>query len=423
MEKRLIADNGINIYTYRNPSLHGFFISLFLLSGSIYESAADSGITHFLEHTSIRNVNKLMNGRLYRELDKNGLEFNAYTCQDFVQFYISGASEKFSIGAEMLSMLFSPIALSVEELNAERKRIKAEIRESDEKNSLTGFSSKIVYGGSPLANPILGTNRTVDRITRRRLEDYRREAFSKNNLFFYVTGSFTDGDTEQLLRLVGALDVSDLPPRGERVPLPYEFCKRGGGVHIKNADFTMLKFTFDVEEELAHRPECDIIYDMLLSGYNSRFFIEMSENRGLFYDINGSLDRFSNLATFSFSYEVKEKDIYRAAELSVDIINRFLRESLCDADLIRAPYTTNAYLLYDDARELNFTYAYDNHILGRRYLTVEDRIKAYSEVTAESLLSVAARIFRRENLTLAAKGRRSRIDAERLSEILSRLGG
>jgi len=421
MEEKHIAKNGAVVYSYKNPALHSFFISLFLRAGSVYESADESGITHFLEHVAIRNVNAIMNGELYRTLDRCGLEFNAYTCQDFVQFYVSGASEHFGVGAEILSRLFSPIVLSKHDVDAERKRIKAEIRESDEKNSLTGFTSRIVYKGSPLANPILGANKTVDRITRRRLEEHRKSSFSKENLFFYVTGSFSGADLASLCERVGQLDIPSAPPREGIIPQPTDFMKRGGGVYVKNADFTMMKFTFDIDEELAQRPECDVIYDMLLCGYNSRFFIEMSENRGLFYDINGSLDRFRGLATFSFSYEVKEKEIYRAAELTVDILKRFLGERLSESDVIRAPYTTNAYMLFDDAREFNFTYAYDNHILDRGYNTVEDRVRAYEAVTAESIIEVAKQIFRLDNLTLTIKGKRSRIDAQRLENILSSL--
>ena len=64
MEKRYVTENGVEIFGYENPSLHGFFISLFLRAGSMYEAERDSGITHFLEHVAIRNVNKLYGGTL-----------------------------------------------------------------------------------------------------------------------------------------------------------------------------------------------------------------------------------------------------------------------------------------------------------------------------------------------------------------------
>ena len=58
MEKKITAKNGIEIYSYKNPTLHGFSISLFLRAGLMYERYSEQGITHFLEHVLIRNINK-----------------------------------------------------------------------------------------------------------------------------------------------------------------------------------------------------------------------------------------------------------------------------------------------------------------------------------------------------------------------------
>ena len=112
MEKQRTLKNGIKLYSYKNPDVHGFFISLFLKAGSMYESAEESGITHFLEHVSIRNVNALMNGELYPTLDKYGIEFNASTYNEMVQFYISGATKNFKLASEIISKIISPIVLS-----------------------------------------------------------------------------------------------------------------------------------------------------------------------------------------------------------------------------------------------------------------------------------------------------------------------
>ena len=116
-ERMRILKNGIRLYSYKNPALHSFYISLFLRAGSMYESDAESGITHFLEHVAIRNVNAAMNGGLYPLLDKYGIEFNAATYSEMVQFYVSGASGNFAVGAEILSYLpstsmASPTSLS-----------------------------------------------------------------------------------------------------------------------------------------------------------------------------------------------------------------------------------------------------------------------------------------------------------------------
>ena len=140
MEKCLVSKNGIKIYAHKNSSLHCFFLSLFFRGGSMYEKEDEMGITHFLEHILVRNVNKLYGMKLYSILDRYGLEFNASTYAEMVQFYLSGASKNFRVAADAAARLLEPISLSRNEMDAERKRIKAEIRENDDKNSMSFFS-------------------------------------------------------------------------------------------------------------------------------------------------------------------------------------------------------------------------------------------------------------------------------------------
>ena len=85
---------------------------------------------------------------------------------------------------------------------------------------------------------------------------------------------------------------------------------------------------------------------------------------------------------------------------------------------MQAGYVDNAYMLYDDSRELNFTFAYDNHVMELGYGSLEDRRRAYAAVTAEDLMRAAKEIFRKENLILTVKGNKKRIDTARLKEIL-----
>lgn len=426
MEKRYTADNGIQIYTYKNPSLHGFYLSLFLRAGSMYESDSERGITHFLEHVMVRNVNKVRGGGLYSELDRHALEFNASTYSEMVQFYVSGASEKLSLAGEIITSLFSPIALTKDEIDTERQRIKAEIREADDKSSLSNFTSEAVFSGTLLAGSILGTNGSVDRISGRRLENYRRRVFTPENVFFYVTGSFNDADIAALVRGVSSVSADGggqkCEIRNNVAPVPHNFGKRDAAVYVKNADFTMLRFTFDVDMARVPSTVLDLIYDMLLSGYNSPFFIEMSEERGLFYDISGATERYCNIGTIHFSYEVKEKNIYDAAEMSVRILNEFKGRVYPDEECMKGGYVDNAMLLYDDARESGFTLAYDNHIMMLGYESIEQRAEIYKRISGEDIRRGACEIFTSQNLTLTVKGKKKSIDTEKLRNIIKELG-
>ena len=419
MEQKRITQNGVAIHSYKNPSIHGFYISLFLRAGSMYEEI--SGITHFLEHAAIRNVSVLMGDELYSTLDRYGMDFNASTFSEMVQFYITGASANIDRASEIISRLLSPIILSNDHIRAERDRIKAEIRESDDRTALSTFSYNIVYEGTTLARTITGTLGGVNKITRSRLEQYRQSVMTAENIFFYVTGNFTDENLDYLASLIDGYDLQKGEMQRNLAPVPAKFGKRDGKVYVKNADFTMLRFTFDMNMSGITVAESDLLYDLLLGGYNSRLFIEMSEKRGLFYDISGSSDRYSNIGTLVFSFEVRSGSVTNAVEAVVDILRELKEKVPTEAEMMRADYVDNAGLLYDDPRELNFVFAYDNHIMKAGYTSVEERAERYKSVTPERIRALAREIFRPENLTLTLKGNKKKIDTEALEEIIKRL--
>lgn len=422
MEERYLTDNGIEIFGYKNPHLHGFFISLFLRAGSMYESERDNGITHFFEHVSIRNVNKLMGGGLYSALDRNGVEFNASTYSEMVQFYVSGATDKFGFAAEVLSKLFSPIALDSGEIDLERRRIKAEIRESDDRNSLLSFSNRVVHSGTSLERSITGSLGTVSAINAKRLEEYRKRTFTKDNVFLYVTGNYSDSDIEGIRKLfssVGELPVGEA--HNNVAPVSVSHFSRSNEVNIKSSDYTMVRFTFDIDMSKVSVPETDLIYDMLLSGYDSPFFIEMSEHRGLFYDLTGAVERYRNIGELYFSYEVKRQDLEKALSLTVELLNKFKKTVYPDGALMKCGYVDNAYMLYDDSRELNFTFAYDNHVMGLGYASLDERRRAYESVGGEDIKRAANEIFKRSNLTFTMKGDKKKTDSAAIEKILAGL--
>lgn len=417
-EIKTVAKNGVCVYSYKNPKVNSFYISLFVRSGSMYENEVARGMTHFLEHALIRNVNAVMGGKMYSLLDKSGLEFNASTYSEMVQFYITGSREKLSLASEVLLKLFSPLSLTAEDMRAERDRIRAEIRESDDKTSLSTFSSSIVHEGSTLSHSILGSLSDVSRISATRLEAYRKEVFTAENVFIYVTGNYEQTHIQTLLDMLAEISLSHGAKRENLAPVSQNFGKREPKVYIKSADYTMLRFTFDMDMSRLLFGADDLIYDILLGGYSSLFFTELSEKRGLVYDLSGAVEKYSNIGSFFFTFEVKGGSVYEAIELVLNILSEFKSTLLSDDECMKAGYTDNGAILSDDVRETNFTFAYDNHILGAGYSSIEERSQLYSKITPQDIRAAARIIFRPENLTLTMKGNKKKLDTERIESIL-----
>jgi predicted Zn-dependent peptidase len=276
-----------------------------------------------------------------------------------------------------------------------------------------------VYEGTALEGSITGSAGAISRITGKRLEEYRRSVFTRDNIFFYLTGAYEDADAELLCNGLKQLSLPQGNFHDNIARVPKGFFNRTPEVKIKGADYTVLRFTFDMDMKKCSMPVCDILYDILLSGYNSRLYIELSEKRGLCYDVSGAMERYKNIGTFTFSVELKGRDIYEALEIILGVLNEMKNMPFSEDRLMKAGYVDNAYMLYDDPRELNFTFAYDNHIMNEGYTSLDERRERYSAVTPEMVRACAMEIFKKENLTLTMKGVRRTTDAKKINEMLS----
>ena len=421
MEKQnvRVLKNGIKILSYKSPDIHSAHISLFVRAGCMYERAGENGITHFLEHLLYRNVNILMGGGLYSTLDKLSIELSAATYNEMMQFNASGEYRGFCDMADIISRLFSPLALNKSEFLAEQARVKAEIRESDDRAALATFVGAIVNEGTPLAGTILGTPGSISSLSLKKMEAYRREIFTAENVFLYVSGNFGDGELDYLCSLIEKFEPSYGEAHKNIAPVSEKFGKRELKPHIKNADFTMVRFNFDMDMSRLYPGEDDLLYDVLLGGNNSRFYIELSEKRGVFYDVSGSVEKYKNVGSFSFTYEVRAGSLYEAIRLSLAILSDMKRRILPEDECMKHGYVYGGELLLDDPRELGYTFAYDTEMMGYPYGDTKERSEMYKRITPERLREAASVIFNAENMVLGIKGAKRKIDTERIKAIIS----
>lgn len=424
VEEKRILKNGLPLYSIKSPGLHGFCLCLYARTGALYESERDNGVSHFTEHIVFRGLNRLHDGKLYEMLDSCGLTFTAATYKEFMQFCITGASEHFSLAATLLSELFEPLpeALRGADFESERGRVRAEIREYDEKSSLEYLVKREAWGNTPLARMITGTLGSVSKITLKKCEEARKSMLSENNAFFYVTGCFSDADLEFLGKAVEKYAPTPATPRRNQTPLPCNFGKRSGTILLRDGAYYMVMLNFDVAVEAEQKPIRALLYDVMFAGENCLFFGELSEKRGYIYSYDAKIEEYGNAASLSISFEVSLKNLYDSLSAVVDLLND-VKKHVEPSALHNAKvyYTDNACLLLDNAEELNWTMAYENHILEERSDGLLRRRTRYEAVTEKDVVHMAREIFHGNNLIVGIKGRKKKLDLARIENILKQL--
>ena len=417
-EQEYLTAGGIPVYAFPTEHLHSFALSLYVRGGAIYETEHTAGISHLIEHLVFRSINRYMGGSLYKTLDRLGLAVEGVTYREFLQFTVTGAPEHFAMAAHILSLALAPLSLSSEELHTERARVKAEIREEGERTSLDFFTDGILYGeGHPLSRTITGTAKGLDLLSLSRLREEKERLFSRENIFFYLSGGLPDGAVDTLLEETKDYFPLSLGAPDGNLPLPDAYFQRNATVAQKTSEKTVVRLSFDVDTARYTDAELTLLYDVLFGEGEECFFHQaLSEKTGMIYSFRGYMDLYRGLGSIGVSYEIPGRHLLPSLRLALDAIRLAKREAGEALPYVRASYTDNAAFLFDDAQALGFNRAYERYILGLPYPTVRHRADAYARVTGERLSAVAEEIFRPENATLTLKSRHA--DTEALRALL-----
>ena len=409
----------MRLYTYFTPT-HSFALSLYIPAGPLYDGAEMAGMSHLFEHAVFRNVNHLMGGALYRELDRHGLTLSGATYNELIQLSIQGSPKHFKTAVDILTKTLSPLVITPAELNAEKERVKREIREDTYRSSVDAMSQKAVWSGTGLAETITGTIGKISKVSVAKLSEFSKTLLTEENVFFYLTGSFNDADKSYLENELSKINLPSGKRRENIAEKPNRFFNREPDITVKRADYCKVKLAFDVDCRATRKPARDLVYDVLFQGDTSKIFLELSEKNGYVYSFDANLDEYKNLASLSLSFETSSADFAPALK-AVWRIFKELCEGVKDDELslAKVPYTENSEFILDDPEGLNWNRAWETHILGFEYTTLEDRKNAYSSVTPEEATETAKQIFRLSNLTVSAKHRNPETAVKIIKEVFS----
>lgn len=421
MELRTVCANGVPLIANTNPCQHGFCIGIYILTGSMYESKKDNGITHLFEHCVFRNLKKRFRRDLYELLTENGISFNASTYKEFLSFDISGIPKGLPFAAELIRAMFLPLDLTGEEFQTEKRRIKAEIREDSEKTEVRYLLGSKVWQGTALEQTIAGSCGNLDRISRKRLEEFRQSILVPENMLVYLTGSIDDDAKGTIERAVTSIPTVAGEIRDNTAPVPHRFGNRELLIHTRASDYDYLAMGFDIDNALCPVGVRDLIHGILFEGENALFYQRLSEQTALVYSYDATMEQYRNISNMHFRFEIRPEDIPSAVR-EVGNVFRMLREGEFSFENNLQKQLTKWELMQDDPAALNWSEAYENHILGAEPVNREaEHFGRFDGITKAQIMECAARLFRRENLTIAFRSSRRRFPAQEIEALLAEL--
>lgn len=421
MQEKSVNINGVNIYSLLNPNLRSFCLCLYIRAGSIFETSADNGISHFFEHIVFRNV-KSKYENFYEELALHGMDMQGTTYKEFIQIEINGPSSEFAFAADVLCHIFDEIDISKEEFLKEKNRIKAEIREDGDRTSLDYHFNNLVWNGTEVEKGILGYCKNLDRISLKKLNQFREEVFSKDNFFIYITGNVAEKDIDALNEKIEKLDIQPNEiKRTNTIMLNKTFSNRNGKIEVKNDYWHYIKFGFDFDTGKFSGGVIDILYCVLFKCENALVYNYLSEDNPIIYSYDATQEQYDNIANLNFKFEVSRAKLLDAVKIVVEILND-VKYGEFNFEAALKLETSTVDMELDRPCNLNWSMAYYNHILKTTHIDYTDELYGrFKGVTKEQVMAAAKEIFQTKNMTVALKGNKKKINTAEIENILKNL--
>ncbi|PIR25511.1 MAG: hypothetical protein COX62_05040 [Deltaproteobacteria bacterium CG_4_10_14_0_2_um_filter_43_8] len=166
--------------------------------GSAFETDAEAGIAHLIEHMMFKGTPTRPTGTIARDIEAAGGDMNAYTSFDQTVYYMSMASRFAHKGLEILSDAMQHPLFDAEELEREKEVVLEEIkRERDNPGHVaSNLLFKTVFKKHTYGRPIIGFPETVKNFSQDDLFRFYKRWYTPHNMIFVVVGDF---DSKKML--------------------------------------------------------------------------------------------------------------------------------------------------------------------------------------------------------------------------------
>ena len=191
--------NGVRVVAIRLPHLETASASVFVRSGSQHENRRANGISHVVEHMAFKGTTTRDCQQINLDAERLGADVNAHTDKDHTAFHMSGLARDAGAFVRMLGDIVRNPTFPEAELERERQVLLHEFTEDEDDALSTAYKlfDTLCYGDHPVAQPVIGSRRNIERFTRDELIGYTRRQYTGANLVVGVAGRI---DPDAVLR-------------------------------------------------------------------------------------------------------------------------------------------------------------------------------------------------------------------------------
>ena len=407
MYQKTTLPNGIRLVTASMPHTRSVATGFFIGVGSRYETAAESGISHFIEHMCFKGTHRRKTpSEISAAIEGVGGMLNAGTDKEMTIYWNKVAQPHFASAFDVLVDMLTGSRFDPNDIDKERQVIIEEIKMSKDTPSqeVNLIIDEMLWPDHPLGWDTAGSIDSVTQTDRKKLLNYMNTRYSPTNMVVSIAGNI---EHEAALEAVGrAFDSWDnRKPVNSYQPFKETTNPR---LRIEKRDIEQAHVCLGLPGLSLADPRrftMDILNVILGEGMSSRLFTEIRENLGLAYNIYSYVDHFLDSGALTICAGVEPDKVRTTITATLEQLVKFREELVPEAELNKAKELSKGRTLLrmEDSRNVN-GWAGAQEILTGKIMTVDEMVAIVDAITVEDIREIAREVIIGGKLRVAVVG-------------------
>ncbi len=404
---KTILDNGLRIFTSSMPQVRSISLTVFLGTGSRYESSEESGISHFVEHVLFKGSEHRPTSREIAEaIENNGGILNGGTDKELTVYWAKVMDAHLEMAADVLADMICRPILDPAEAERERQVIIEEIGMSMDspQQRVNILIDEVLWPDQPLGRDVAGSKESVSAITPEMLRNYWASHYGPANTVVSIAGNT---QSEEVESIIGRL-FSDWSQTSSNQWLPADDAQDKPRMLLESRESEQSHICLALRGISNQHPDrfiFDVLNVILGEGMSCRLFREIREEKGLAYDVSSYVSHFFDSGSITIYAGVNPGNVEAATEAIVNELAKLRDIPVTEPELAKAKEMVKGRLVLrmEDSRSVSSWYAGQELLLGK-IQSIDEVISIIESITTDDLSRVAGDLFHSNGLNLAVVG-------------------
>ena len=406
MYQKTTLDSGLRVITATMPHTLSVCVGIFIGVGSRYETEAEAGVSHFIEHLLFKGTQKRPIAReIAGAIEGVGGILNGGTSKELTVYWCKVAQPHFLLALDVLVDMLLHSKFDTIDIERERQVIIEEINMGKDFPSqrVNMLIDELLWPNHPLGRDVAGSKESVSAITRDLMLDYFRSQYLPGNSVVAIAGNIEhDKMVTAVSQALG--NWTKQPERSGYSAYKPEPAQR---LQVETRDTEQAHLCLALPGlSLFHsqRFTLDLLNVILGEGMSSRLFTEIRDKLGLAYSIHSYVEHLLDSGSVIVYAGVEPKNLETAIKAILEQLSQ-LRERVPEMELSKAKELSKGRLLLrmEESRSVA-GWVGGQEVLSERILSVDQVISIIDAITAEELKQIAQELMVGSQLRLAVVG-------------------